>query len=157
MATRCKPLSTIGGAFLFAADAHEGQVDKAGAPYILHPMRVAARLMHLGPQHVIAGLLHDVVEDTAYTLEDLASLGASPEVISAVAAVTKPAYAPYALALQRAAEDPIGGWVKAADVADNYGRVESVPDEVSRDRLRTKYRAASEYLAGQGLSLPGSI
>jgi len=139
-------------AIVLATTAHMGQVDKAGVPYILHPLRVGASLHRRGPHYVMAGLLHDVVEDTPITLEDIAELGAPPEVVDAISAVTKweseRTWEAYKQSLARAISDPIGGWVKAADVWDNYSRLdrELLPPETYK-RLRKKYHQAINFLA----------
>lgn len=67
-------LERVKDAYAFAKEAHKHQHRKSGEPYIIHPVAVAtiiARDLELGPNLVIAGLLHDVVEDTSYTLEDI--------------------------------------------------------------------------------------
>jgi hypothetical protein len=147
-------LDTIEGAIEFATRAHDGQVDKQGAPYILHPLRVGARLYDYGHDYVIAGLLHDVVEDTPHTFDDLRTLGASPAVVDAVASVTKTeserGWGAYRVALDRAGTNEIGGWVKASDIADNYGRIDGIQDPAVRARLTDKYEKAVPYLAGLG-------
>ena len=77
-------MSTLDLAIHIASKAHLGQVDKAGAPYILHPLRV---MMKVSPdEHRIVAVLHDVVEDTSLTLDDLAHAGFSEEVVKAIAA-----------------------------------------------------------------------
>lgn len=65
-------------------EAHEGQIDKSGRPYYLHPIRVAMRLVHCTPNERHAALLHDVVEDTSVTLENLRAMGYSEEVLELV-------------------------------------------------------------------------
>lgn len=148
-------LDTIEGAVAYANRAHDGQVDKAGTPYILHPLRVGASLHDFGPDYVIAGLLHDVIEDTPVTLEDLTELGASETVVSAVASVTKTeserTWEAYEKSLTRATLDPIGGWVKAADIADNWKRLDQ--DRLGPDtywRLLSKYEKARKFMQARG-------
>lgn len=81
----------IKDAFEFAREAHAGQKRKSGAPYIIHPVavaRIVAEELQLGPNPVIAAFLHDVVEDTAFTLDDIkARFG--PDVAYLVRVVTK--------------------------------------------------------------------
>lgn len=69
--------------------AHEGQIDKSGRPYYLHPLRVAMRLLHCSAAERHAALLHDVVEDTAVTLEDLRHMGYDEEVLALVDLLTR--------------------------------------------------------------------
>lgn len=150
-----RALRTIEGAIRIASKAHNGQIDKQGVPYILHPLRVGSSLWRFGPEFVIAGILHDVVEDTVLTFDDLKRLGASDRVIAAVASVTKGSEAAsggYEQSIRKAMEDPIGLWVKAADVADNASRLEGVSDAALRVRLTEKYAAASRVL---GERIPG--
>ena len=67
-------LERIRAAYEFAAEAHKGQFRKTGEPYIIHPIavaRIVAEELDLGTNPVIAAFLHDVVEDTAYTMEDI--------------------------------------------------------------------------------------
>lgn len=150
-----RALGTIEGAIRIATKAHKGQIDKQGIPYILHPLRVGASLWRFGPEFVIAGILHDVIEDTVLTFDDLKRLGASDRVIAAVASVTKGSEAAlggYEQSIRKAMEDPIGLWVKAADVADNASRLEDVSDPVLRARLAGKYGMACRVL---GERIPG--
>lgn len=121
-----------------ARRAHEGQVDKAGAPYIEHPLRVMRALE--APEAKIAGVLHDVVEDTPVTLEDLREARFSAAVISAVDALTKRDGEGYEAYLERLTKDPVAVRVKIADMSDNMdlSRI-SEPTEKDRRRLE-KYR-----------------
>ena len=80
-------MSTLERAIEIATQAHEGQVDKAGNAYIGHPLRV----MEMGRtiEEKIAGVLHDIVEDTPWTFEMLEAEGFAPEIIAALKCVTK--------------------------------------------------------------------
>jgi len=69
--------------------AHEGQIDKSGRPYYLHPLRVAMRLANCTAAERHAALLHDVVEDTSVTLEHLREMGYSEEVLELVELLTR--------------------------------------------------------------------
>ena len=75
-------MSTLERAIQIAATAHAGQADKAGEPYILHPLRVMMTVTT--PKERIAAVLHDVVEDTAVSLDDLGAQGFSADVLSAI-------------------------------------------------------------------------
>jgi GTP diphosphokinase / guanosine-3',5'-bis(diphosphate) 3'-diphosphatase len=110
-------MSTLEKAIEIAAKAHQGQVDKAGQPYILHPLRVMLAVQTL-PEQMVA-ILHDVVEDTTVTLADLQSEGFSAEVLAAINALTKTTGETRIAAAQRAAVNPIARAVKLADVSDN--------------------------------------
>ena len=100
-----------------AASAHHGQSDKFGQPYILHPMRVMARVN--SPQAKIVALLHDVVEDSATTLDDLRASGFAPEIIDAVALLTKVDDEEYTGYVSRLAHNKLARTVKMADLEDN--------------------------------------
>ena len=110
-------MSTIEHAIQIAARAHAGQVDRAGQPYILHPLRVMLAVK--GQDERIAAVLHDVVEDTAITMDDLRSEGFPKEVLNAILALTKTKGETRLAAAARAAANPIARAVKLADVADN--------------------------------------
>lgn len=143
-------LSTPQGALAFATHAHRDQRDKQGAPYIFHVARVGASLWRFPPDFAIAGFLHDVVEDTDYTLEDLGRFGASPQVLRAVAAVTKDTserdLGAYEASIRKALADPVARWVKAADVSDNASRVGDIVWGPLHARLRAKYDMAERVI-----------
>jgi (p)ppGpp synthase/HD superfamily hydrolase len=79
-------MTTLEDAISIAAQAHKGQKDKAGAPYLLHPLRMMLRMNSEAP--MIAAVLHDVVEDSDWTLEQLREKGFSDEVLDAVECLT---------------------------------------------------------------------
>src|SRR5215510_5701883 len=79
-------MSTLERAISIAAQAHQGQKDKAGAPYILHPLRMMMRME--SEAAMIAAVLHDVVEDTDVTLVQLREMGFSEEILQAVECLT---------------------------------------------------------------------
>lgn len=138
---------TVDDARALAAAAHHGQVDKAGKPYIDHPRIVAEALEPHGDLAVMAGWLHDVVEDSPVTLERLADMGFPPEVVSAVDSVTRREDETYMDLIRRAAADPIGRLVKLADNATNSDEARlALLDEATADRLRRKYARAREVL-----------
>lgn len=110
-------MCTIERAIEIAARAHAGQVDKAGEPYIVHPLRLM--LSVTSDYERMAAVLHDVVEDTNITLEDLRSEGFPEEVLEAIAALTKAKGESRLEAARRAARNPIARVVKLADVNDN--------------------------------------
>ncbi len=128
-----------------ALEAHAGQTDKAGAPYITHPARVAARLAGDPPAEVV-GWLHDVVEDTGVTLDDLAAEFPAG-IVAAVDAITKRDGEDRDDYYRRVAANPLARKVKHADLDDN-----SSPDRLAmldpetQDRLRAKYAHAREVL-----------
>ncbi|MES2298636.1 MAG: HD domain-containing protein [Pseudomonadota bacterium] len=110
-------MATLERAIAIAAAAHAGQVDKAGQAYILHPLRVMLRVS--SDHERMAAVLHDVVEDTAVTLEQLQHERFPPAVISAIQALTKYPGESRLQAAARAAADPVALVVKLADNAEN--------------------------------------
>ena len=97
---------------------------------------------------IAAAILHDVVEDSEWTLADLAAAGMPTAVIRAVDAVTKRAGEEYSLLVARAAADPIGRAVKLADNADNSSPDQLAPLPVEkRQRVIAKYASARVVLA----------
>ena len=104
-------------ALKLAYEAHEGQVDKAGASYVLHCLRVA-KAMSTTEEKIVA-LLHDIVEDTEITFEYLEHEGFSKEVVAAVKAITRELEEPYNAYLRRVAQNELAYKVKLADMMDN--------------------------------------
>lgn len=130
-----------------ARRAHAGQLDKGGAPYLEHVLRVAAAVAPSGPRAVMAALLHDVVEDTDVTFADLRAAGVPADVLAAVDALTKRPGEAYLDAVARAARHPLARVVKLADNADNADEARlSQLDEGTAARLREKYRQARAVL-----------
>ncbi len=137
-------MSTIERAIQLAARAHAGQFDKAGEPYILHPLRVMLRVESC--EERIAAVLHDVVEDTDTTLDDLAREGFSQQVIEAVEALTKRPGEGRLQAAARAARNNIAQAVKLADNSENMD-LSRIPDPTEKDRARLEeYKAVRALL-----------
>ncbi|MFJ8039777.1 HD domain-containing protein [Kitasatospora sp. NPDC096147] len=130
-----------------AEQAHAGQVDKLGVPYVGHVRAVAAGLAPFGAGLQMAGLLHDVLEDTELTAEDLLRAGVPGAVVATVQRVTRVAGVGYEEMIRQVAGDQAAALVKIADNAHN-----SHPDRTaglapaSRDRLALRYRGAREVL-----------
>ena len=131
---------TLERAIAIAATAHAGQVDKGGAPYILHPLKVMLRMTTL--EERIVAVLHDVVEDCEISLDDLRKEGFSEVVLSAIESVTKVSGESYEDFVERAAQNPIGRVVKLADLEENsdLSRIAS-PSWDDLERVE-KYRRA---------------
>jgi len=110
-------MSTLEAAILLATEAHRGQVDKAGQPYILHPLRVMFRVE--SDEERIVAVLHDVIEDTPYTIEKLHELGYSEAVLTALAALTKIDGESYEDFITRVGQNPLARRVKLADLEDS--------------------------------------
>jgi GTP diphosphokinase / guanosine-3',5'-bis(diphosphate) 3'-diphosphatase len=139
-------MSTLERAISLAAEAHAGQVDKAGQPYILHPLRVMLRLST--EEERIAAVLHDVVEDTAVTLEQLAEEGFSQAIVAAVEALTKLPGESRIAAAARAAGNTVARKVKLADNAENSD-LSRIANPTEKDFARLKeYEQVRALLLG---------
>jgi (p)ppGpp synthase/HD superfamily hydrolase len=125
--------------------AHAHQKDKTGAPYLLHLFRVMNRCQ--SETEKICALLHDLVEDTVWTFEDLEREGFSAEVIAVLRCVTKiHEDEDYEAFIQRVAQNPVAIRVKLADLADNMD-ITRLPEITEKDRLRlNKYLQAYRTL-----------
>lgn len=133
-------MPTLEDAIALAVEAHRGQRDKAGQTYILHPLRVMMRLETEAER--MAAILHDVVEDTPYTLERLRALGYPEEVLGALDCLTKREGESYEAFIERVRPHPLARRVKLADLEDNMDvrRLPAVGPKES-ERL-ARYRAA---------------
>lgn len=141
-----KKKTLIEKALALAVEAHAGEVDKGGAPYILHPLRVMAAVPTMDEK--IVAVLHDVVEDTHWTYEDLLKDGFPQRIVEALRALTKSKEPKESRidAAKRAAADPIARVVKLADVTDNMD-LSRIPDPTVRDRERLEeYRRVKALL-----------
>lgn len=129
-----------------AAKAHRGQVDKAGKPYILHPIRV---MQHCAPDTdaMIVGVLHDTIEDTFVTEELLLEMGTPVHIVDAIHLLTRREEDTYKEFVERIAKNPLARKVKIKDLEDNMSKERNPPpvsDKVARRLL--KYRRAHAYL-----------
>lgn len=138
-------LELLEKAIAIAVDAHGGQKDRYGAPYILHPLRVMARVA--SPAEKTVAVLHDVLEDSDYTLEDLKAEGFGRETLEALDSVTKREGEQYEAFVRRSEANPLGRRVKLADLEDNMDirRAPQVTEEL-RHRLE-KYLKAWNWLS----------
>jgi len=139
-------MSSLNRAIVIAAEAHAGDEDKGGHPYILHPLRLM--LACTAEQERIVAVLHDVVEDSDWTLEGLAAEGFDAEVIAALDCLTKRDDEDYTTFIARVAENGLARAVKIQDLLDNsdLSRIANPGDE-DRERVG-KYRRALEVLRG---------
>ncbi|BAX97304.1 phosphohydrolase [Mycobacteroides stephanolepidis] len=126
-----------------AEEAHAGQTDKAGQPYIGHVRRVAAAVDPQEATYIAAAFLHDVVEDSTITLDELAAQGFPQEIVTAVGLLTRQKHIPAEDYYRRIRSDPIALAVKLSDIADNAStdRLARL-DPATRERLTEKYRSA---------------
>lgn len=139
-------MATLERALQIAVQAHAGQKDKSGAAYIFHPIRVMMRCT--SPEAKIVGLLHDVVEDTSVTFEELEAEGFSVDVLAALRLLTHASEVPYEDYIQQVKTHPIASEAKLADLEDNMDirRLQAV-DEKAAARFK-KYLAAYRSLGG---------
>jgi hypothetical protein len=131
-------------AILIATNAHQGQVDKAGKPYILHPLRLM--FSRKNETERICAVLHDVIEDTDITLDYLRKQGFSEEVLSTLDAITRRSYESYDEFISRILNNKIACYVKLADLCDNMdlSRIEN-PSQDDYQRIE-KYRKAADRI-----------
>ena len=132
-------------AISLAVEAHAGEVDKQGKPYILHPLHLMMQMETA--EEMITAVLHDVVEDTALTLEDLRQQGFPEAVLEALALLThdtaSTSYEEYVAAIK---PNPLACKVKLADLAHNMD-VRRLPEMGMKDYGRLeKYRRAWDML-----------
>ena len=125
-------------------EAHKNQTDKSGLPYVFHPFHVAEQ-MH-DEKTTIVALLHDVIEDTSYTLQDLRAMGFNQEVLDAIALMTHDNNVPYMEYVAKIRENPIARTVKLADLRHNSDLTRM--DEITETELKRveKYKAAMRLL-----------
>lgn len=130
-------------ALQFAYDAHLGQFDKAGDPYILHPLRVG--LAGTNKLETVCGFLHDVIEDTDIPIGQITQeFGTEVRIIVALLTRDK-INETYREFVERSATHPVAKRVKLLDIQDNRFRMYKL-DPATRERLDKKYAAAEHYL-----------
>jgi (p)ppGpp synthase/HD superfamily hydrolase len=129
-------------ALALAKDAHNGQVDKAGQPYINHLLAVA-NCVNDETEKIIA-LLHDIIEDTCYSLEDLKSLGFCDDVVEAVSCLTKREHEPYDTYLKRISSNRRAVHVKLSDLQHNMdlSRLATVTEKDLKRMEKYQYAVA---------------
>jgi (p)ppGpp synthase/HD superfamily hydrolase len=142
-------MPTLEDAIVLATNAHRCQKDRNDEPYIMHPLRVAAQLW--GYDERMVAVLHDVVEDTDVTLDDLRSAGYPGHIVAAVDALSKrkDIDEPYSQYIQRVGQNPLATKVKIADLCDN-ANLDRLPKVEAFDLKRLdRYNRALQYLIGR--------
>jgi hypothetical protein len=135
-------MSNLAKAIEIAARAHVSQKDKGGEPYVLHPLRVMNRACG-GDDVKMVAVLHDVIEDSPVTAEDLRREGFSAAVVSAVVALSRREGESYADFVVRCKADPLARPVKLADLEDNA----NLPRAILRgERVESDLRRMNRYL-----------
>src|SRR5262249_48715847 len=143
-------VATIEKALQIAAKAHEGQKDKEGLPYILHSLRVMMGVA--GPEARMVGVLHDVIEDTSVTADDLREAGFNEEIVAAVLCVTHRKDRPYADYVVGCKGNAIARQVKLADLEDNTRLSRTIfrPERITHDLARIRrYGLSYKFLTDQ--------
>lgn len=137
-------MATLEIAIAFAAKQHAGQVDKANAPYILHPLRVMLNVPTI--DHKIIAVLHDILEDTETTSSDLRNLGFQSHIIEAIESLTKHDGETRIEAAERTVQNSLARVVKLADINDNMdlSRIQS-PTVKDFERLK-EYQRVQDIL-----------
>ena len=136
------PYDYINTALELAVKAHTGQVDKGnGLPYILHPLKVASRVRT--PEQKAAAILHDTLEDTSLTLDDLREAGIPERVVELVEILTDPKEGDFTDYINKVAEDFDAAVVKHADLEDNLNPTRG---RGLNDKIRSKVYSGLEIL-----------
>jgi len=134
-------------ALAIAVKAHQGQTDKVGEPYILHPLRIMFKMSNETERMV--ALLHDVVEDSPLTLDDLRKAGFPDTVIEAVDGLTRRDHEDYEVYVERASRNPLARKIKVADLEDNMNlRTQHGLTEIDKSRM-ARYQKAFHFLTGR--------
>ena len=134
-------------ALKLAYEAHKDQLDKGGMPYIYHPFHLAEQMPD--EDTTVTALLHDVVEDTPYTMEDLRKMGFRESVCRALELLTHDESVPYMEYISKIKENPIAKAVKLADLQHNsdLSRLESKKLGESAKKRLEKYKKAIMLLS----------
>lgn len=137
--------SMVDLALSIARQAHEGQLDKAGVDYIKHPIYVASQVET--EEEKAVALLHDVLEDSSVTAEELLIAGLPETVVTTVQLLTKQTGQDYQSYLQAVKSNPLACRVKLADLKHNsdLSRLTSITEK-DRERLK-KYKKAIDFLS----------
>lgn len=137
-------MSTLDQAITIATKAHAGQVDKAGQPYILHPLRLMFRF-HTEDEMIVA-VMHDVIEDSDFTLYELKDFGFSDDIVAAIECLTKRSNESYEDFVSRVIQNDLARKIKIEDIKDNLDltRLDKLTD---KDLVRVeKYHQALKVL-----------
>jgi len=140
-------MQLLSKAIILATKTHDDQLDKAGKSYILHPLRVMMKVDSIDMK--IVAVLHDVLEDTELTKEDLLREGFSQEIVETIECLTRKENESYMDFIKRCKINYMAKIVKLADLEDNsdLSRIEN-PTEKDYDRLKKYKKATNELLYG---------
>ena len=141
-------MSNLGRAIEIAVSAHAGQPDKGGRPYILHPLWVMNQLRHLGDDYMTVGILHDVIEDSNWTIQMLRDEGFPEHILTALRLLDMN-NVDYDLRIREIANNPLAKAVKMKDIEHNskITRLKGLRKK-DHDRME-KYHRAYTFLNTQ--------
>ena len=127
-------------------DSHKDQTDKTGMPYVFHPFHLADQMDD--EVSTVCALLHDVVEDTSYTLEDLGAMGFPGEVTDVLALLTHAEDVPYMDYVEKISHNETAKKVKLADLRHNSDLSRLYPHQIDERALERneKYKKAIDFL-----------
>lgn len=136
--------SLLAKALILATESHDGQFDLAGKPYILHPLHVMSKMEREDDK--IVAVLHDIVEDTDVSLEDIEGLGFPGHILRAIDALTRREDESYSVYMSRVASNEIATRVKIADIRHNLDFTRIPRDLSEKDLERIKKHATAYRL-----------
>jgi len=139
--------NNLAKAIQIASAAHENQVDKANAPYILHPIRLMLKFSSVEEQ--IVAVLHDVIEDSDMTIDDLRKKNFSDDVLTAVDLLTKKPGQDYQNYLEKISENNLARKIKIEDIKDNLNLTRLTSVSAQDLERAKKYHVALQFLEGK--------
>ena len=144
-------MNTLEKSLQIALKAYTGQRDKAGKTYILHPLRIMAKMAT--EEEMAVALLHDVIEDSDISAEDLLKEGIPQNIVDAVVLLTKTRSENYKNFIKKLSTNKLASKVKKADIEDNINvlRLDSLGDS-DLERVKKYHRAWKVLDAGDKLT-----
>ena len=143
---------TVKAALKLCFQAHDGQLDRSGIPYVHHPLHLAEQMDT--EDEIVVALLHDVMEDTSFTAEDLRAIGVSDAAMEALLLLTHDDAVPYMDYVRNLKDNPLARKVKLADLRHN-SQITRLDEITERDRARVrKYTQAREILGDTSPAQP---
>ena len=131
-------MSNLAKAISIASEAHMGQFDKGGVSYIMHPLHVMMTVEHLGEEVMIVAILHDAIEDSKLTLNDLKQFGFSEKILISIYLLTHAPIQNYNTYIKAIKRNNIATMVKIADLEHNM--------QVKRIKYRDKLSIADDII-----------
>jgi (p)ppGpp synthase/HD superfamily hydrolase len=136
-------MASLTKALLLAVQHHDGQTDRSGNPYIFHPIRLMLNV--LTEQEQIIAILHDTIEETPLTLDQLREEGFSEQIVEAIDALSRRKKESYEDFILRIKENPLARRVKIYDLQDNIALTRHRKSEKDRQKTQ-KYSKALDIL-----------